>query len=103
MFWFNTAVAELDELREVNVGDLDGRSDAQAWVIYDSVLTDWRHGKPARRFPGGENNHELEQRLAKALGHIAGHTSGRTAVVVAHGANVRAALPGLARRRRLRH
>jgi broad specificity phosphatase PhoE len=27
-------VMELDELREVNVGDLDGRSDARAWETY---------------------------------------------------------------------
>jgi broad specificity phosphatase PhoE len=34
----------LDELREVNVGELDGRNDATAWAIYVEVLADWRHG-----------------------------------------------------------
>lgn len=47
-------VGILDELREVNVGDLDGRSDSEAWKIYESVLDDWRRGDHDRRFPGGE-------------------------------------------------
>ena len=29
---------EIDELRELNVGSLDGRSDEEAWATYDSVL-----------------------------------------------------------------
>lgn len=86
----------LDELREVNVGDLDGRSDSEAWKIYESVLDDWRRGDHDRRFPGGENWQELCARIAAALSHIAIEARRRPAVAVAHGANLRAALPGLA-------
>jgi Histidine phosphatase superfamily (branch 1) len=50
-------VKTLDDLREVNVGDLDGRSDPEAWEIYESVLDDWRRGDHDRRFPGGEDRH----------------------------------------------
>jgi broad specificity phosphatase PhoE len=98
---------ELDDLREVNVGDLDGRSDARAWEIYARVLAAWRAGDARARFPGGENRDELCARLLRALVAVTGTAAaGRSPVraqgagagpslVVAHGANLRAALPGL--------
>ena len=64
-------VMELDELREVNVGDLDGRSDARAWEIYAAVLAAWRAGDNRARFPGGENCDELCARLRRALTAVA--------------------------------
>lgn len=84
-------VIVLDELRELDVGDLDGRNDAEAWSVYSSVLTDWTNGHHDRRFPGGEDWHQLRSRLGAALGQIARATRGGTAVVIAHGANLRAA------------
>src|SRR5580692_9913654 len=99
---------ELDDLREVNVGDLDGRSDARAWEIYAAVLEAWRAGDTQARFPGGENRDELCARLRWALTAVArGAAAGRSpavahggedgrSLVVAHGANLRAALPCLA-------
>jgi broad specificity phosphatase PhoE len=87
---------ELDDLREVNVGNLDGRSDAEAWEIYARVLAEWRAGDASARFPGGENRDELCARLLRALVVVASTAvaTGRS-LVVAHGANLRAALPGL--------
>src|SRR5580698_7276200 len=111
---------ELDDLREVNVGELDGRSDARAWEIYAAVLEAWRAGDTQARFPGGENRDELCSRLLRALTEVArGAAAGRSpaaarsgedghsptlahggeegrSLVVAHGANLRAALPCLA-------
>jgi probable phosphoglycerate mutase len=99
---------ELDDLREVNVGVLDGRSDAQAWEIYAAVLAAWRAGNTRVRFPGGENRDELCARLRRALTEVArSAAAGRSvdpahgavaerSLVVAHGANLRAALPCLA-------
>jgi probable phosphoglycerate mutase len=111
---------ELDDLREVNVGELDGRSDAQAWEIYTAVLAAWRAGDTQARFPGGENRDELCARLLRALTVVTcGAAAGRSpaladsavpegpvlpassaaaecSLVVAHGANLRAALPCLA-------
>lgn len=37
--------AELDDLREINVGDLDGRSDGSAWQVYQATLAAWRSGQ----------------------------------------------------------
>jgi len=85
---------DLDELREMNVGQLDGRNDASAWAVYDEVLADWRHGNLDRRFPGGENGHELAARISSALHRLASASAGPV-LVVAHGANIRAAIPPL--------
>jgi broad specificity phosphatase PhoE len=99
---------ELDDLREVNVGELDGRSDGQAWEIYTAVLAAWRAGDTVARFPGGENRDELCARLLRALTVVArgaaaglspvlaGSAAAERSLVVAHGANLRAALPCLA-------
>jgi broad specificity phosphatase PhoE len=87
---------ELDDLREVDVGELDGRSDAQAWEIYTAVLAAWRAGDTQARFPGGENRDELCARLLRALTVVARSAAAERSLVVAHGANLRAALPCVA-------
>jgi broad specificity phosphatase PhoE len=88
-------ILTLDDLREIDVGDLDGRGDAEAWAAYDAVLTRWRHRDHAARFPGGEDWHMLCRRLLRALITVAGEAGAGRAVVIAHGAGLRAALPGL--------
>jgi broad specificity phosphatase PhoE len=87
--------AELDDLREVNVGDLDGRSDDGAWQVYDATLAAWRSGQLTRRFPGGESGTELAARIGRALRAVAGRARAGDAIVVAHGASIRAAVPVL--------
>jgi broad specificity phosphatase PhoE len=86
---------ELEDLREVNVGNLDGRNDDEAWTTYESVLAAWRYGHLDRRFPGGESGHELATRTGRALRSIAERAGDSDAVVVAHGASIRAAIPVL--------
>ncbi len=87
--------AELDDLRELNVGELDGRSDTQAWDSYHQVLAAWRAGHTQVRFPAGEDAAELCGRLQRALSLVALSCRGSIALVVAHGASLRAAIPGL--------
>ena len=87
--------AELEDLRELNVGDLDGRSDARAWQIYFAVIEAWRAGQLDARFPGGEDCTELRRRLLRALLAVAGKKpagEGQT-LIVAHGGALRAAVP----------
>ncbi len=88
--------AELEDLREVNVGELDGRSDAMSVQRYEAVIEAWRDGRAGDRFPGGEDRAELSSRLARGLTDVCGLGGLGPAVVVAHGANIRAALPDLA-------
>ena len=92
---FRTRSTEDENLREVNVGSLDGRSDGRSWDTYDSVLDAWRHGDYAARFPGGEDCAGLAARLRAAFTAMTGPGDDQV-LVVAHGANIRAALPLLA-------
>jgi broad specificity phosphatase PhoE len=87
---------EVDEFREVDIGTLDGRGDAESWRTYVDVLGAWRRGDPTRRFPGGEDYLGLCARLRTGLERVLAVAGERDALVVAHGANIRAALPGLA-------
>jgi broad specificity phosphatase PhoE len=87
--------AELDDLREVNVGELDGRADDSAWRVYEPTLAGWRSGRLSQRFPGGESGDELAARTRRALRGIAAQAGGADAVVIAHGASIRAAVPAL--------
>jgi broad specificity phosphatase PhoE len=90
-------VAELEDLRELNVGDLDGRSDAQAWHAYSAVVEAWRAGDLSARFPGGEDCADLCRRLLRALEAVAtmNPVGGGRTLIVAHGGALRAALPAL--------
>lgn len=87
--------AQLEDLREINVGDLDGRSDDSAWRAYNATLAGWRAGQLTLRFPGGESGQQLAARIGRALGTIAERAGGADAIVVAHGASIRAAVPVL--------
>jgi len=87
--------AELDDLREVNVGELDGRADDSAWRVYEETLAAWRSGQLNKRFAGGESGDELAARTRRALGSIAAQAGSTDAVVIAHGASIRAAVPAL--------
>jgi broad specificity phosphatase PhoE len=84
----------VEELREVNVGELDGRGTAGAWATYDEIVAEWRRGVLDRRFPGGEDGHELAHRISSALHRLADDSAGPV-LVVAHGSNLGAVLPTL--------
>jgi broad specificity phosphatase PhoE len=86
---------ELEDLREVNVGELDGRNDDAAWAVYDAVLAGWRLGRVDLRFPGGESGTELAARIGRALHAVAGQAGSDDAIVIAHGASIRSAVPVL--------
>lgn len=85
--------AELEDLRELNVGDLDGRSDQEAWDRYGAVLAAWQAGDIQTRFPGGENCVELHRRVSAALEVVTAAADGRTSLIVAHGGALRQSLP----------
>lgn len=86
---------ELEELREVDVGSLDGRRDDDAWRTYHGVLAGWRAGDLGLRFPGGESCVELCERLHRAMRTVLLCGRQGPVLVVAHGANLRAAIPTL--------
>ena len=88
-------VRTLEELRELDVGDLEGRSDEQAWEIYLHVAHAWYAGDHDRAYPGGEDFHQVLARLRAALTRALDHPPGSRVLVVAHDGLIRAALPAL--------
>lgn len=84
-----------ERLREVDVGVLDGRSDAQARQTYDTIQHAWRAGEYDRRYPGGESGRELVERLHAALLDVVSSHPGGSLVVVGHGAIARVGLRGI--------
>jgi broad specificity phosphatase PhoE len=82
-------VQVIEELRELDVGELDGRRDEQAWACYRQVLSDWQAGRHEAAFPGGEDYQQMTARLASAFRHPAGSR----VMFIGHGGIVRAVGP----------
>jgi broad specificity phosphatase PhoE len=85
-------ITVVETLREINVGDLDGRNDAEAWRIYDGIMASWYVGALDVAFPGGEDGHALVSRLRAGLAHVAAEAAGQPVVVIGHGGILRVAL-----------
>jgi len=74
----------LPELREVNVGVLDGKSSKSKknWEIYERVLEKWSAGDMEAAFEGGESLGEVRARARRVLEVLnSGSGSGPIAVV----------------------
>jgi probable phosphoglycerate mutase len=88
--------------REIDVGELDGRTGQEAFDAHDVVFDAWTTGDAAARMPGGEDLHELGARVEAALIralHAAEAAGARELIVVAHGGilyqGIRFLLPGI--------
>jgi probable phosphoglycerate mutase len=88
-------VVTLEDLRELDVGDLEGRSDEAAWKTYLEVAYAWLAGDHDRRYPGGEDFHQVIARVTRALARAAGHPPGSRVLMIAHDGLIRVALPAL--------
>ena len=78
-------VVELDGLREVDVGELDGRSDRTAWELYNRTVSAWREGTGRARFPGGESLDEALLRICALLDEVLPRHPDDEVVLVGHG------------------
>ncbi len=79
-------VTILEELREVNVGDLEGQPPTrEAWAYYISVCEEWLAGRHDVAFPGGEDYRGLWGRMEEALRGILAGKDGRRIALVGHG------------------
>ncbi|MET7769204.1 histidine phosphatase family protein [Nocardia sp. NPDC005366] len=85
--------AVLDGVYEVQVGEMEGRSDAEAHEIFQRTYRAWHDGDLAQRPPGGESGHEVLARFLPAIENLrAEYLGGADAgdiVVVTHGAAMR--------------
>jgi broad specificity phosphatase PhoE len=92
-------ISVLEELRELNVGLLDGKGDAASWEIHDNIIRRWFDNEPDLMFEEGENHHGLRERLKQAVTRILAENSHLDAeqgvAVVAHGGLYTFGLPSL--------
>lgn len=79
-------VVILENLREVNVGDLEGASDLQAaWRLHGQVIEDWWEGRATTAFPNGEDLITLSSRLRMAVEEANSDYPDGDLLLVAHG------------------
>lgn len=83
-------VNTLEELRELNVGSLEGQAPtAELWAQHDAVWDRWFAGELTARFPDGESYLEasgrLRQAVTRALEHVSGVGQGKRVLLVGHG------------------
>lgn len=78
-------------LREIHVGDWEGRAFADLQSEHPERFAGWRSGHPDFRFPGGESFAEVGARLDT---HLRRHRprDGETLVLVSHGVAITALL-----------
>ena len=81
-----------DGLREISAGDLEMAADHDSIRSYLEAALSWAGGRLDSRVPGsGEDGHEVMARFDAVLGEAAAALEpGRVAVLVSHGAVIRA-------------
>lgn len=78
-----------DGLREVDAGELEGRTDRDSVIAYVTTFLHWVRGDLDHRMPGAETGHMVLERFDRVVAEIEGLGVG-TAAIVAHGAVIRA-------------
>lgn len=79
-------VQVLEDLREMNVGDLEGMvPQDRAWQIYAEVMREWLSGNRDASFPNGETRRQLVYRFRATLERLSRSVGNRTIALVAHG------------------
>ncbi|HWS94823.1 MAG TPA: histidine phosphatase family protein [Mycobacterium sp.] len=95
------AAVEVEGIHEVQVGELENRSDDDAVAEFNAVYERWHHGELDLPLPGGETGHDVLDRYVPVLTQLRmrylddDDWSGDI-VVVSHGAAIRLAAAVLA-------
>lgn len=79
----------LDGVHEVQVGDLEGLSDADSLRRFGEIFLRWTAGDLAAAMPGGETGEEIHARFLKAVSMIREEHSDGLVVVATHGGVIR--------------
>jgi alpha-ribazole phosphatase len=85
-------VTVLDPLRELDFGELEGRTYEEIAASRPELYEQWMTRPTTVRFPGGEGYTDLHARAADAVARLRATYDGRTVVAVTHGGVVRAVL-----------
>jgi alpha-ribazole phosphatase len=85
-------VTVLDPLRELDFGELEGRTYDEIAASRPELFARWMTEPTIVRFPGGEGYADLHARAADAVARLRATYDGRIVVAVTHGGVVRAVL-----------
>ena len=89
-----SAPLTVDEaLRELDVGELEGRCDQAAWDAHDAVIARWWRDDRAAAFPGGESYAQIYARLTEFFDRVRRAHPTRDVVAVGHGGIFCSVLP----------
>ena len=80
---FGLAHAVFEELREIDCGALEGRSDVAAWQAFQAMVVRWFLGDVDAGFEGGETGRHAMERFARFMHSLPGGEG--DALVVGHG------------------
>jgi alpha-ribazole phosphatase len=85
-------VSILPELRELDFGELEGRSFEEIGASWPALFERWMRAPTTVRFPGGECYDELQERVAETVADLCARHDGQVVVAVTHAGVIRAAL-----------
>jgi probable phosphoglycerate mutase len=80
-------VLTVDDLREIEAGDLEMRMDTEAHEGYYQTVRGWAAGDLDRVMPGARSGHEFLDRYDRAVRAL--EAAGSSVVAVSHGAAIR--------------
>ncbi|MEZ5212286.1 MULTISPECIES: histidine phosphatase family protein [unclassified Gordonia (in: high G+C Gram-positive bacteria)] len=85
--------AAIDDVHEVQAGDLEDRSDREAHETFRQVVHAWHRGDLDTRLPGGESLEMLHRRYLPVIDRLAAENlrgdAARDVYLVSHGAAIR--------------
>jgi len=84
------AIETLDELREINLGEWEGKQKAKVMEDYPDQYRDFWERPNSYRSVGGETFQPLWDRTVQAIKDILRSNQGKTVLVVSHAASVKA-------------
>lgn len=88
----------VDGVHEIQVGELEGRSDEEALEAFGKYVRAWHDGDPDARPPGGESVTDLLDRYLPVVDELrAGYLESGDVYLVSHGAAIRLVAARLAR------
>ncbi|HEX6343321.1 histidine phosphatase family protein [Umezawaea sp.] len=90
------AVRVVEGVQEIFCGDLEGRSDREAYGVFVKTASEWADGRLDLTLPGGENGRQVVDRCLAAIERITEGVTGGTVVLVSHGGAIRLAGQALA-------
>ena len=78
-------IIPMDELKEIDIGDLAGRGPGKVFEGYPELRDHWANARHKVQFPGGESAKDVWNRAHAVLEKILAENAGKTVAAVAHG------------------